>query len=372
MRITLVIFALVAGGAERVMAAMANYWAEKGWTVNLLTLDSGKVPPFYPLHPAVCHRSLALAGISTSPVQGLLNNFQRIRKLRAAIRATGPDAVISLMSETNVLTLLATAGLGVPVLVQEQNDPSQQGLSRTWDTLRHRTYPRATHVVLLTARSLGYFSPRVQQRARIIPNPAMVKMPPRLANPGHDHGRTMIAMGRLVPQKGFDLLLQAFARIADRHPDWSIEILGDGPLRGELEALTEALGLRARVRLPGITQEPHGKLRRADLFVMSSRHEGFPLSLCEAMACGLPAISFDCPTGPAEIIRDGIDGVLVPPENVGALSEAMDRLMSDAPRREALAARAPEVLARFGLEKIMGLWEATLSEALATGKKQRA
>ena len=372
MRITLVIFALVAGGAERVMAAMANYWAEKGWTVNLLTLDSGKVPPFYPLHPAVCHRSLALAGISANPVQALLSNFQRIRKLRAAIRATRPDAVISLMSETNVVTLLATAGLGVPVLVQEQNDPSQQAMRPCWDTLRHWTYPRATHVVLLTARALGYFSPRVQNRARIIPNPAMVSVAPRLPNSGNGDAKTMIAMARFVPQKGLHMMLQAFAQVAARHPDWSLEILGDGPLRGELEALTESLGLRARVRLPGTTQEPHEKLRRADLFVLSSRHEGFPLSLCEAMACGLPAISFDCPTGPAEIIRDGIDGVLVPPENVGALSEAMDRLMSDAPRREALAARAPEVLDRYGLEKIMGLWEATLSEALAANKAQRA
>ena len=370
MRITLVIFSLVAGGAERVMAAMANFWAEKGWTVNLLTLDAGTEPPFYPLHPAVRHQPLALAGISSGPVQALLSNFHRIRKLRAAIRQTEPGAVISLMSETNVLTLLATAGLDVPVLVQEQNEPSQQKIRRTWGTLRRWTYPHATRVILLTQRSLGYFSQRVQKRTRIIPNPAMVTGEPGVPVASNGHARTMIAMGRLVPQKGLDLLLQAFARVADKHPDWSLEILGEGQLRGELEALTQSLGLRERVRLPGTTKEPHAKLRSADLFVMSSRHEGFPLSLCEALACGLPAISFDCPTGPSEIIRDGIDGVLVPPENIAALSAAMDQLMGDAPRRAALAARAPEVLERFGLGKIMGLWEAVLAEATGAQKAQ--
>lgn len=368
MRATLVIFSLVAGGAERVMATMANYWAEKGWTVNLLTLDSGAAPPFYPLHADVHHRPLGLASISTSLLQGLGNNIRRVRKLRAAIRETKPDVVISLMTESNIRTLLATMGLRVPVIVQEQNDPYRSNLGRGWDLLRHRTYRWATHVVVLAERSLNYFSPGVRKRARVIPNPAMVVGQPRKPFAGDARQKTVIAMGRLVPQKGFDFLLDAFARVAGRHPAWSLEILGEGPLRGELEAQAVSLGLGDRVRMPGVTKEPHDKLRLADLFVMSSRHEGFPLSLCEAMGCGLPAISFDCPTGPREIIRDGIDGVLVPAENVGALSDAMDQMMSDQQRRESLAARAPEVLERFGLTKVMGMWEALIEESINPGK----
>ncbi|MCE9609377.1 MAG: glycosyltransferase family 4 protein [Chthoniobacter sp.] len=364
MRVTLIIFSLMAGGAERVMAAMASYWAEMGWTVTLLTLDSGEVPPFYALHPDVCHLPLGLAGLATSFLQGIRSNFQRVRGLRAAIRRTKPDVVISLMSETNVTTLLATVGMDVPVLVQEQNDPFHQALPRQWEVLRRRVYPRATHVVVLTERSLSFFSPTVRKRARVIANPAMVSVPPRTPRADDCGAKTVIAMGRFVPQKGFDMLLAAFAQIADRHPDWSLEILGDGALRGKLEEQALALGLRERIRLPGTTKEPHAKLQRADLFVMSSRFEGFPLSLCEAMACGLPVVCFDCPTGPAEIIRDGLDGVLVPAENVAALAEAMDRLMSDAARRAALAIRAPEVLERFSLKKIMGQWEALIAESL--------
>jgi len=372
MRITLVIFSLVAGGAERMMAAMANHWAEKGWTVSLLTLDSGKEPPFYPLHPAVRHSPLALASVAANPFQALRSNIHRIRRLRAAIRETQPDIVISLMSETNVQTLLATRGMGVPVLVQEQNDPFHLQIGRQWNVLRRWMYPRASHVVVLTERSLSFFSRRIRQRARVIPNPAIVNVPPRTPFSNRGQAKTMIAMGRLVPQKGLDLLLQAFARVADRHPDWSLEVLGEGRLRGELEAQVQSLGLMGRVRLPGTTKQPHEKLRNADLFVMSSRHEGFPLSLCEAMACGLPAVSFDCPTGPREIIRDGVDGILVPPENVAALSDAMDELMRDEQRRESLAARAPEVLDRFSLQKIMGQWEALIVETLASRKPQSA
>jgi glycosyltransferase involved in cell wall biosynthesis len=346
------------------MSVMASHWAEKGWTVNLLTFDSGKVPPFYPLHSSVRHRALGLEGPTTGPVDAIRSNFARVRRLRSAIRETKPDIVIALMNETSVLTLLATVGTGIPVLVQEQNDPFHETIARQWDVLRRWVYPRAAQVVVLTERSVGFFPRRIRQRTRVIPNPTIVTGEPRNPVSGDGPPKTLIAMGRLVPQKGFDLLLQAFARVAKANPGWSLEILGEGHLRKELEAQVESLGLRDRVRLPGTTKQPHDKLRKADLFVMSSRHEGFPLSLCEAMACGLPAISFDCPTGPREIIRDGIDGILVPAENVAALGDTLGQLMSDPKRREALAKRAPEVLDRFSVEKVMGMWEALVAETL--------
>jgi len=359
-RLTLVIYSLVAGGAERVMATMANHWAGKGWTIHLLTLDSKA--PFYALDPRVQHRALGLAGVSKNPVQGVLNNFGRARKLRRAILETTPDAVISLMSETNVLTLLAMAGSNTPVLVQEQIDPHEQPIQLHWKLLRRWTYPLAARVVALNDRSLRYFPSRVRKRGRIIPNPAVVSGPPRPPLSCNGGPKKMMAMGRLDPQKGFDMLLRAFAGAADAYPEWSLEILGEGPLRAELEALVEELGLTGRASLPGTTKDPFEKLRKADLFAMSSRYEGFPLSLCEAMGCGLPAISFDCPTGPGEIIRHGVDGLLVPAGDVDAFGAAMELLMGDAARREGMAAKAPEVLTRFSLKRVMGLWEAAVAE----------
>lgn len=368
MRLTLVIHSLSSGGAERVMSIMSNYWAKKGWEITLFTFDDGTVPPFYDLDSRIHNIPLGIAGVSSNSIAAVWNNIDRIQKVRAAICKSQPEAVISFLDTTNVITLLATLGLNIPVLVDEQIHPALYPTGRMWDTLRRWTYPRASRVVAVTERALNYFSPQIRSRGCTIPNPALSIEVAETSDKLLDRP-CLIAVGRLEEQKGFDLLLQAFAALKDHYPEWKLAILGTGALRAELESLRARLGLTERVEFKGAVKNPFDFLQQADLFVMSSRFEGFPNALCEAMACGLPVISTDCPSGPQEIIRDGVDGILVPNEDVAALAQAMQRLMSDEGERKRLAARAPEVTERFSIEKVMGMWEALLQEAIATAKR---
>lgn len=364
MRCTLIISSLSSGGAERVMSRMANYWVKHGWEITLLTFDAGREPPFYHLDDLIAHRPLGFAEISANPIAGIKHNLTNIRVLRAAIVESNPDVVISFMDIPNVIALLATRWLNIPILVSERNDPAMLSIGRIWNSLRQWTYPFADRIVVQTERAGHYFQPELQERIVVMPNPVIL---PPLETSGSANlpgERSAIAIGRLVPQKGFDIMLKAFALVKDRYPEWTLTILGEGELRSELESLRQELKLADRVHLPGRVKNPHEFLRQADLFIMSSRFEGFPNALCEAMVCGLPVISADCPNGPREIIRDGVDGILVPSEDVPALAGAMERLMSDPQTRAVLAAAAPEVAERFSLEKVMLMWESLIDRVI--------
>ncbi|MEO1427942.1 MAG: glycosyltransferase family 4 protein [Cyanobacteria bacterium J06633_8] len=367
MKITFVISSLSSGGAERVLILLAQGFLNKGYQVTIITLST-KDDDFYMVPVAANRIALGILGYSSNIFSALVNNLSHLSKLRKAVFSTKPDVVISFATETNALTILSLVKTGIPVIGTEHCDPNLMSYGRIWETLRSFSYPLAAKIVSVSKGVDDGFDWLSPAKREIIYNPFLKiednSIPTELPTKVDSEKKWMVSMGRLTYQKGFDILIPAFAKVANNHKDWQLIILGKGELRPELEKLVEDLNLTDKVILPGVVKNPFTILKKAELFVMASRFEGFPMSHGEAMACGCPVISTDCPSGPREIIRHDVDGILVPTEEVNALAQAMDSLMSNEQERMRLASRATEVTERFSLDNVMDSWDKLFTEVV--------
>jgi glycosyltransferase involved in cell wall biosynthesis len=374
MRITFVTSSLGCGGVERVLCSLSEALLQRKHSLTVVTLSTREAD-FFTLPEGVERVALNLIADVRAPTLLLRagNMVRRLRALRRAILSTRPDVVRSVLQHVNVMTLLALAGTRCPVVVSEHLDPTMISCGSPWDELRRITYRRAAKLVSVSHGIDEYFAWLPPARRVVIYNPLpnmeqpddTLDTPPIL----NDGTNWVMTMGRLSREKGFDLLLPAFAGVAEKNPGWRLMILGEGEQRPELERLTESLGLRDRVLLPGRIKNPFPVLKQAKLFVLPSRHEGFGNALIEAMACGVPVIATDCPSGPREIVRDGENGVLVAAEDVGALAAALERLMADDAERARLAVRGAEAVKRFEIERIIETWEELLHQVVNNQKR---
>lgn len=357
MRLCVVVSSLRYGGAEGVAAKLALMWTRMGHEVVVLTFEPASADSQRALNGAVVVRALDCTGESRTLVEAILVNFRRLARIRRELVECRADAVVSHLDSTNVLVLLATVGMRLKIFPVEHVDPRAHQLKRSWKLLRWICYRRATRLIVVSRGIADAFPERIRRRIVVIHNP--IDAPPEGPMPSL-HASRIVAMGRLVPQKGFDLLLQAFAQIHDRHPTAQLTIWGEGSKRTDLQSQAQRLGLAAKVAFPGFTPAPLEALRAGSIFVFPSRFEGFGLALAEAMSVGLPVIATDCPSGPADIVHHGIDGLLVPNEDVDALARALDRLLSDADLRARLARQAPAVIERFSFATVIPLWDNVL------------
>jgi glycosyltransferase involved in cell wall biosynthesis len=233
-----------------------------------------------------------------------------------------------------------------------------------------RLYPKLDALTVLTTRDREAYEAHVGSGLRI----------ERVPNTARDMGsgradlraKTVLTAGRLATQKGYDMLIPAWSVVAERHPDWRLEIHGSGPLRRDLEALVEQHGLSESVTLAGPSSDLGADMDRASIYVLSSRVEGLPLVMLEAMSKGMAVVSFDCPTGPADIIDDHRNGLLVPAKDVEGLGRALAEMISDEDLRRRCADAAIETAREYSVPAVMPQWDALLASLWAARANGRA
>lgn len=338
------------GGAERVTSILANQFALRGYDVSVVMLSH--LLCSYPLSNdvhVVCLNCDDDAGMSSTK-----RFLTRLKKIRKAVKDIAPDVVISFMSEPNIDVCFALAGVNVPVIVSERNDPVTDPPSRAKQLMRRIAYLKPKGFVFQTPDAQAYFSKRIQKRSDIILNPLGSNMLDRFEG---ERDKRIVAVGRLNKQKNFTLLIDAFAEFSKTHTDRVLEIYGEGALEDKIRAYINERELQDKVVLKGFCKDVHEQILSAEMFVMSSDFEGMPNALLEALALGLPCISTDCPCGgPRMLIEPYENGILVPIKDKEKMTEAMCYMADNTEKAEGMSKNAILVRERAHVDAVAEQW----------------
>ena len=316
----------LSGGAERVICTLASDFAARGIDTTIITQESTQCG--YPLNPQV----KVVATKTNCRIPGV-RLFARCMKLRKVIKDLAPDAAISFMVDNNLFLSLFTLGLPCARIGSDRIFPKMVTGIRA--KLCPVIYPLTDGFVFQTEEAKNCFGGKFRDRSVVIANPLVGNIPERAEMPG----KYVVSVGRLTKQKRHDLLIRAFGQLHKVHPEYSLRIYGGGELQAPLQLLIDELGLSQSVRLMGTSKTVLEDIADAGMFAMASDYEGMPNALAEAIALGIPSISTDClGGGAAALIRDGVNGLLVPIADEQALAEAMTKLAED----EVLAAKLGE------------------------------
>ncbi|MDE7456777.1 MAG: glycosyltransferase family 4 protein [Prevotella sp.] len=361
----------MAGGVERVLTLKANYFAEHfGYDITIILTEGKGKPLFYPLNENIKVINLdinfeELWHCSFIEKVCLYLRKQRWYKklLTAELMRLRPDITVSLLRrEINFLNEINDGSKKIGEMhinrANYRNFEANESnivkdlFAKFWMRNLVKKLKRLDHFVVLTEEDKKAW-PELQN-IRVVPDP--LSFCPTKKSLLKD--KRVIAVGRYVYQKGFDMLLQAWSRIEKQYPDWQLAVYGDGE-RTSYEQLMEDLGIdAARCHLNGPTSDIQSEYVNSSLFVFSSRFEGFGMVLVEAMACGLPVVSFACPCGPRDIIKDGYDGLLVENGNVEALTNSLSMLMNDETLRFSMSQEGQKNVQRFRMEQVAQQWNA--------------
>jgi GalNAc-alpha-(1->4)-GalNAc-alpha-(1->3)-diNAcBac-PP-undecaprenol alpha-1,4-N-acetyl-D-galactosaminyltransferase len=341
----------VPGGAERVAINLLNQIVNKeSFEIRLILFSQGNLELFYPINPKI--DVLIIEGESKIEV---------IWSLFKLYKRTSPHCLICFLDIAIFYGLLLKLFFRIKLIISERNNPKRRKGNRFLDFFNPNLYFLADKIVLQTKKISYNYSPRFEKKKIVvIANPVLI--PENKWNAEEFNNKQIIAIGRLEVQKGFDILLKAFHRVNLIFDSWSLVIIGTGSQKSELEKLTKKLKLEEKVVFLGVVKNIEQYLRKSSMYVLSSRFEGFPNTLLEAMAIGIPCIATNCDYGPVELIISGLNGMLCLPESEIDLANSIEKMISNPDLAFSYSKEAIHQAQKYSIGSISKQWIEVLND----------
>lgn len=346
-KIVFVTGAMGRGGAERVISLLANFYVHLGTDVSILMLLHNRVE--YELDERV-----KVINLSKENVNAVLDMPRLIGTVRSYVKREKPDAVVAFMAQICLVTGFACRELKTRLIQSERIDPAAVGRGKIYEAILNYVYANGDVTVLQTKRARDYFPEKVRKNSVIIPNPIAVK-----CTAAECRRKRIVTAGRLTRQKNQAMLIEAFAALREKNPEYILDIYGEGPLQVELQAKIDALGLNGVAVLKGNVPNIHEEMADAEIFVLPSDFEGLSNALLEAMMMGLPCIATNC-AGCDEVIEDGVNGLLIPVGDTQALEQSLLQLVNDEKYARRIGRKASETTAKYEVNNVIDMWRDTI------------
>ena len=346
------------GGAERVIANLSNQFVQDDIKVSIITI-------YGTLQTYRLNDKVSLCHIVCKLKIKALRPLERMMKMRKIISRISPDIVVTFLADVNIYTLMALIGKEVPIIVSERNDPTKSPATKWMRKLRNTLYKRASGVVYQTHEAAEYFERYVPNKIKqtIVANPIKDDLPFYVSRPEKVE---FITACRLNRQKNLHLMINSVKRVLDSGYECFLNIYGEGPMRQELEAYINSVGLDERVRLCGFSDSIHEKMAEATAFIISSDFEGISNSMLEALAIGIPVIATDCPVGGArQYILNEVNGYLVPCRDVDSMSKAMIDVIENPAKAIDMGKEATKIREIISTKNIAAQWMDFIDKEIA-------
>lgn len=355
-KIVFYISSLAKAGAQRVILNLTESLLEKGHQVTIVT--TSVVENEYELSKGAGRVISDIQGeeITSNRITNLKNRFS---KLRGIWKSEQPDVIISFIGKNNFMAILTAWGLRIPVLVSVRGEPMEEYYSGLLRFLAKYLFRKADGIILQTEDSKAFFPKKTVEKAVVLPNPLNPEFMKDLYQ--GEKEKKIVMVGRIDSNKNQKLVIDAFASLAAKYPEYKLEIWGDGEGYERMKSYISSLNLEQQIFMPGATREVKKKIEKASLYILSSDTEGMPNSLMEAMALGLPCISTDCPCGgPKTLIQDGVNGLLTPVRDVEAMAKAIDKVLGNPEFASKIGQNALSIRTTLSPENVNDQWESYL------------